>query len=188
MIRKISALARMYFDGFRFRLPGLALPLLVASALAGLSRPAQALDWQIGLGMANFAEDEGSSVTLDVGEGHWQAGLGYSQAYTSSLNQPVWHEYQIATVGLGYRNRMENLTTYVRGGFLWLMDPEDLFASDTNPGRFLLVGIQAPLMETSHGTLHVALEGGSMGKGAELHTGEEVAHGFMSQVLLKWAF
>ncbi len=180
---KVSAPARVYSGWFRW-----VLLLLVASVLLGISRPARALDWQVGLGMANFAEDEGSSVTLDVGEGHWQASLGYSQAYTSSLNQSVWHEYQIASAGLGYRNRMEHLTTYVRGGFLWLVDTEGLFARDSNPGRFLLVGIQAPLLETSHGVLHVVLEGGSMGKGAELHTGEEVAHGFMSQVLLKWAF
>lgn len=164
-------------------LPSLAVILVCAA------RPALALDWQLGLGMANFAEDEGSSVTLDVGQGHWQVGLSYSQAYTSSRNVPVWHGYEIAMAGLGYRNQMENLTTYVRGGLLWLVDTEQIFANDSNPGRFLLIGVEAPLLHTpSNGVVKVALEGGSMGKGAELRTGEEVGHGFLSQVLLKWAF
>ncbi|MFO6420990.1 hypothetical protein ACLBKS_12365 [Hylemonella sp. W303a] len=163
--------------------------LLLAALVVCMFRPALALDWQLGLGMANFAEDEGSSATLDVGQGHWQIGLSYSQAYTSSRNEPVWRGYEIAMVGLGYRNQMENLTTYVRGGVLWLMDTEQIFAKDSNPGRFLLIGVEAPLLRTpSNGVLKVAMEGGSMGKGAELRTGEEVAHGFMSQVLLKWAF
>lgn len=162
---------------------------VLATLLVCMSGPAGALDLQLGAGMANFAEDEGSSVMLEVGEGNWQVGVSYSQAYTSSRNVSAWQGYEIAMAGLGYRNQMENLTTYVRGGLLWLVDTERLFAKDSNPGRFLLIGIEAPLLETtSHGVLKVALEGGSMGKGAELRTGEEVGHGFLTQVILKWAF
>lgn len=109
--------------------------LALVGLLVCMSGPAWAFDVQMGLGMANFAEDEGSSVSLEVGQGNWQAGVSYSQAYTSSRNLPVWRGYEVAMAGFGYRNPMENLTTYVRGGLLWLVDTEQIFKRDSNPGQ-----------------------------------------------------